>query len=443
MSQVVEKTTWRTPEVCLILMAAAAPFAFSIWMTLLNNFTVEVAGFTGTEIGILQSLREIPGFLAFTAVFVLLVLREQVFAVLSLALLGLGVAITGLFPTTYGLYFTTIIMSVGFHYFETIQMSLSLQWLPKAVAPRALGRQMSAKSVGSLLAYGVIFATIFVLAPEMIDEMSQPKLQGHGQELIDASTTVPAAAEVAPMMDEGRQHFYVMLYMIGGGITVALALFIWLAFPRIDGHEVQHKHMVLRKRYWLYYALTFMGGARRQIFVVFAGFLLVTKFDYSVIEITGLYLINHIVTSWFAPKLGGLISRFGERRALIFEYIGLILVFGGYAMVETSAWAAGLYVLDHLFFSFAIAQKSYLQKIADGRDIAATSSVSFSINHIAAVVIPAVFGAVLWPISPSLVFIAGAIMAAISLILSFNVPSAPEPGNEVVWGKVPPALPAE
>ncbi len=168
-----------------------------------------------------------------------------------------------------------------------------------------------------------------------------------------------------------------------------------------------------------------------------------TKFNYTVIEITGLYLANHIVTSWFAPKLGGLISRFGERRALIFEYIGLILVFGGYAMVETSGWAASLYVLDHLFFSFAIAQKSYLQKIADGRDIAATSSVSFSINHIAAVVIPAVFGAFLWPISPSLVFVAGAIMAAISLILSFNVPSAPEPGNEVVWGKVPAALPAE
>jgi len=448
MSQVPEKTTWRTPEVCLILMAAAAPFSFSIWMSLLNNFTVEVAGFTGKEIGILQSLREIPGFLAFTAVFLLLALREQVFAVLSLAVLGLGVALTGFFPSTYGLYFTTVIMSVGFHYFETIQMSLSLQWLPKAVAPRALGRQMSARSVGSLLAYGVIFATIFVMAPDMIDEMNQPKLQGHGQELMDtaasvAATTQAEQANSVPAMHEDRQSFYLALYLIGGGITAALALFIWLAFPRIDGHEVQHKHMVLRKRYWLYYALTFMGGARRQIFVVFAGFLLVTKFDYTVIEITGLYLINHIVTSWFAPKLGGLISRFGERRALIFEYIGLILVFGGYAMVETSGWAASLYVLDHLFFSFAIAQKSYLQKIADGRDIAATSSVSFSINHIAAVVIPAVFGAFLWPISPSLVFIAGAIMAVISLILSFNVPSEPEPGNEVVWGKVPAIAPAE
>lgn len=402
MSEQNASATWRTPEVCLILMAAAAPFSFSIWMALLNNFTVEVAEFTGKEIGILQSLREIPGFLAFTAVFLLLVLREQVFAVLSLALLGLGVAITGFFPSEYGLYFTTVLMSVGFHYFETIQMSLSLQWLPKAVAPRALGRQMSARSVGALFAYGLLWLT----------------LEFWGLD-------------------------YAWLYAFGGIVTVALALFIWVAFPRIEGHEVQHKHMVLRKRYWLYYALTFMGGARRQIFVVFAGFLLVTKFDFAAEEVTALYLANHVITTWFAPSLGKLISRFGERKALIVEYIGLVIVFGGYAFVTTAEWAAILYVLDHLFFSFAIAQKSYLQKIADGKDIAATSSVSFSINHIAAVVIPAVFGAFLWPISPSLVFLAGAAMAVVSLILSLNVPDKPEPGNEVVWGKVPSMVPAE
>lgn len=402
MSTQPEKATWRTPEVCLILMAAAAPFSFSIWMALLNNFTVEVAAFTGREIGILQSLREIPGFLAFTAVFVLLVLREQVFAVLSLALLGLGVSLTGFFPTEYGLYFTTVVMSIGFHYFETIQMSLSLQWLPKDVAPRALGRQMSAKSIGAILAYGLVWLALEFFGVE-----------------------------------------FRWLFAIGGGVTLALALFIWAAFPRIDGHEVQHKHMVIRKRYWLYYALTFMGGARRQIFVVFAGFLLVTKFDYAAEEVTALYLLNHIVTSWFAPKLGGLISRFGERRALILEYIGLIGVFLGYAFVASAEMAAFLYVLDHLFFSFAIAQKSYLQKIADGRDIAATSSVSFSINHVAAVVIPALFGALLWPVSPALVFIAGALMAAVSLVLSFNVPDKPEPGNEVVWGKTPAIAPAE
>jgi len=393
---------WKSPEACLIIMAGAAPFAFAIWMALLNNFTHEVAGFTGTEIGILQSVREIPGFLAFTAIFLLLLLREQLFAIFSLALLGLGVTATGFFPSEYGLYFTTLIMSIGFHYFETVQMSLTLQWLPKATAPRAMGRQISAKSVASILAYGLLWVSLEVFGVS-----------------------------------------YAWLYAAGGGITVALAVFLWGYFPKLEGGEPQHKKIILRKRYWLFYALTFMGGARRQIFVVFAGFLLVTKFGYSAAEISGLYLLNHIATTWIAPKLGGLISRFGERKALVFEYVGLVIVFAGYGMTQDATVAAVLYVLDHLFFSFAIAQKSYFQKIADPKDIAATSSVSFSINHIAAVIIPWVFGIFLWSRDPSLVFYAGAIMAFASLLLSLNVPRSPSSGNEVVFGSRGLAQPAE
>ena len=126
------------------------PIAFNAWSAQLNNFVVEAANFTGVEIGILQSLREVPGFLAFTTVFVLLILREQTFAVLSLALLGLGVAMTGFFPTEYGLYFTTVIMSIGFHYFEAVKQSLSLQWLKKEEAPQILGRLIAIGSVTSL-----------------------------------------------------------------------------------------------------------------------------------------------------------------------------------------------------------------------------------------------------------------------------------------------------
>ena len=115
----------------LILMSVATPIAFNGWSALLNNFVVERANFTGVEIGILQSIREIPGFLAFTVVFFLLIIKEQSFSVFALALMGVGVSLTGFFPSVDGLYFTTIIMSTGVHYFETIKNSLSLQWLSK------------------------------------------------------------------------------------------------------------------------------------------------------------------------------------------------------------------------------------------------------------------------------------------------------------------------
>jgi hypothetical protein len=105
----------------LFVMGIGSPIAFATWQILLNNFVVEVAHFDGLEIGILQSLREVPGFLAFTVVFMLMFFRQQNFAILSLVLLGLGVALTGFFPSIIGLYITTVIMSMGFHYLEAMQ----------------------------------------------------------------------------------------------------------------------------------------------------------------------------------------------------------------------------------------------------------------------------------------------------------------------------------
>ena len=193
---------------------------------------------------------------------------------------------------------------------------------------------------------------------------------------------------------------------------------------------VQNKKLVLRKRYWLYYALTFMSGARRQIFTVFAGFLMVERFGYSAADITLLFVANYFFNFLFAKKIGRFIGRVGERKALMFEYIGLIGVFVGYAFVETAEWAAALYIVDHLFFALALAIKTYLQKIADPADMASTAGVSFTINHIAAVVIPVTFG-LIWLVSPSAVFFIGAAMAGVSLLLSLNIPAKPEEGNEV------------
>ena len=129
------KYSKQSPEFLLLLIAAGSTMGFAIWMNLLNNFAIDRAAFTGKEIGILQSLREIPGFLAFTIIYVLLFIREQRMAYLSLFILGLGTFLTGFFPSAIGFYITTVIMSVGFHYLETVQNSLSLQWLDKKDAP--------------------------------------------------------------------------------------------------------------------------------------------------------------------------------------------------------------------------------------------------------------------------------------------------------------------
>ncbi|EQB0497762.1 MFS transporter [Vibrio alginolyticus] len=379
---------WRTPQNFLLLISIIVPIAFSTWMALLNNFVIEKANFDGADIGLLQSVREIPGFLAFTAVFVLLFIREQRFMLVSLAMLTLGTALTGYFPTLYGLLFTTLLMSTGFHYFETLKQSLSLQWLSKEEAPEMLGKFISVGALASLFTYGAIWVSL-----------EQLKLD------------------------------FKTVYLMAGGLGFVLILVMAFAFPQFKTKVPQNKKLILRKRYWLYYALTFMSGARRQIFTVFAGFLMVEKFGYSAADITLLFLINYVFNFLFAKRIGRFIGIVGERKALMFEYVGLIFVFVGYGLVQTAEWAAALYVVDHLFFALALAIKTYFQKIADPADMASTAGVAFTINHIAAVVIPVTFG-VIWLVSPASVFYIGAGMAAVSLLLSLNIPAKPEEGNE-------------
>ncbi|MDP6993115.1 MAG: MFS transporter [Woeseiaceae bacterium] len=386
-------THWRSSTALLILMSIAMPIAFNTWNALLNNFVVERAAFTGLEIGILHSLREVPGFIAFTTVFVLLLIREQTFAVLSLAMLGLGVAATGFFPTVYGLYFTTIIMSLGFHYFEAIKQSLSLQWLSKDEAPQVLGKLISVASITSLIVYGVLWVLL---------------------ELFELD--------------------YFWNFLIAGTICLGLAIVMWLVYPHFKSKTPQHSHIVLRKRSWLYYALTFFSGARRQIFMVFAAFLMVEKFGYTAAQVTMLFLINYAFNWLFAEKIGALIRRIGERNALTIEYVGLVLVFTAYAYVENAYLAAALYVIDHMFFALYIAMSTYFQKIADPADMASSAGVSFTINHIAAVIVPAALG-IVWVISNAAVFLVGTGFAVCSLLLAQNVPDRPAPGNEVRVGK--------
>jgi hypothetical protein len=386
-------TRWKHPVLALMLMAVANQFAFATWNALHVNFAIDVVGFAGQEMGTLHTLREIPGFLSFAAVLFLLFLREQTLGLLSLLTIGFGVAVTGFFPSAMGFYATTVIKSLGFHYYETVNQSLALQWFEKKDASGQIGKIVSAGSFATIAAYGVIF-----------------------------------------LLWKWFRLDYIWLFLAGGLLTVVVTGFIYLWFPYFREEVTQRRRIVLRQRYWLYYALTFMGGARRQIFIIFAVLLMVQKFGYSVADITLLMLVNAVLNMLIAPKLGALIGRWGDRRTLIIENLGLIAIFFCYA-VTSNAWiAAGLYVLDNAFFFLGIAQRTYFQKIADPADIAPTAGVAFSINHIAAVFIPIPLG-ILWDASPASVFLIGSGMAGVALVLSLLVPRDPEPGREVVWSR--------
>ncbi len=358
----------------LFVLMVASTIAFQGWRTLLNNFAVEVGGLSGLEMGIVQSVREVPGFLALLAVYLLLLVREHRLAALSVMLLGAGVAMVGLFPSVWGIATTTLIMSFGFHYYETMNQSLTLQYFDRYESPLVLARMRSVGAMTNVLVGGFVFVAV--------------KYMG-----------------------------FTELFALMGAAAVAGGLWAFRQDPTHTDMPPQHKKMVLRSRYWLFYVLTFLSGARRQVFVAFVVFLLVKKFNYSVRTVTILFVLNNIINYFVSPLIGKAVNRYGERKVLSVEYLGLLVVFTAYALTD-SPWVAGaLYVVDNIFYNFIMAVRTFFQKIADPKDIASGMAVGFTINHIAAVVVP-FMGGLAWMADYRIVFLGAAVLSFVSLVLA-------------------------
>lgn len=356
----------------LAVLTIGSAIGLQAWQTLFNNFAVEAAGLQGAQVGMIQSVREIPGFLTFLAVFVMLIIKEHRLSALSVLLLGLGLAATGLFPSYPGLLLTTVIMSFGFHYYETTNQSLTLQYFDKGASPWVVGK------LRSLAAASNIGVGIFIYLISSLLNYSQT-------------------------------------YILIGGLIIVMGAWGFFKDPTDKDLPPQHKKMIFRRRYWLFYFLTFMAGARRQIFMAFAVFLMVEKFHFTIQEVTILFVINNAINYFLSPLIGKAIIRFGERRVLSLEYFSLIFVFLAYAMVQSRMLLAVLYILDHIFFNFSIAIRTYFQKVGDPKDIAPSMAVGFTINHLAAVVLPAI-GGFLWMIDYRIPFVGGAVLSMVSLI---------------------------
>ena len=368
-----EKTLKNNPMfLYLAVLTVCSTIGLQTWLMLFNNFAVEIAGLDGNHVGVIQSVREIPGFLALLTVYVIMLIKEHRLSAFSILIMGFGLAITGLLPTYAGLILTTLVMSFGFHYYETTNMSLTLQYFDENASPWVFGKQRSYAAAASIAVGLAIYTLAFFLS-------------------------------------------FSQIYLLLGGLIMAAA--VWALNQKPAQREVvpQRKKMILRKKYWLFYFLTFMAGARRQIFMAFAVLLMVQKFHYSVQEVTILFVVNNVINYYLSPLIGKSIIRFGERKVLSLEYFSLIFIFMTYALTPSKWVVAALFILDHIFFNFSIAIRTYFQKVGDPRDIAPSMAVGFTINHIAAVFLPAI-GGFLWVWDYRIPFFGGAAMAAISLM---------------------------
>jgi MFS family permease len=357
---------------------------FNVWRAVFNNFAVEEIGVSATQIGVIQALREVPGLLGFTLGFLALVFSEMRIMGISVLILGVGLVISGMSDMVSVLILGTLLMSIGFHWFYPSGNSLVLMGMGKDVAPTVLGRLRSISAFAAVV--GTLVVWIFI---DGIDF---------------GPINIPAWG-------------YRTTLIAMGGVVMAGSLFT-LRDNLQKGTQREKRKVIFRREYWLYYTLTFMMGSRRHIFTTFAIFLLVQVYGISVRETATLFLINNLLNTYAGAQLGKLVARFGERKVLTFNFVGLIGVFLGYAFVPYLPVLFALFVLDNIFFGFNLAIESYFQKIAfSPQEITSNVSMSQTINHVSALIVP-VLGGLLWEqIAPAATFLAGVFIAVISLVL--------------------------
>ncbi len=357
-------------------------FGFEIWQDTFNNFAVEMLGVSATQIGLLQSLREIPGLMGFVMAFLVLWLSEMRVMGLSVLLLGVGLVVAGQAHGLGVLIAGTMVTSTGFHFFYPSSASLVLMGTDSQEGPKMLGRLRGVSAAAAVLATLAVYVLVKGLHLGPVD--------------------IPAWG-------------YRKLLVVTGVLVTAGSL---LALRNGRRHETQRqkRKFVLRRAYWLYYLLTFLMGSRRHIFTTFAIFLLVQVHQIDVRVTATLFLANNLVNTYTGAQFGKLVARFGERKVLTWNFIGLIAVFLGYAFIPYLPALYVLFVLDNVFFGFSLAVDSYFQKIAQSPDeITGSVSIAQTINHISALVVP-ILGGILWErVSPSATFLAGVVIVVVAL----------------------------
>lgn len=332
--------------------------AGGVFMATLNNYLAEVHHLSAEGRGWLEFPRELPGFLIiFVTAFLLGRLSESRIAATAMALTGAGAIGLGLLAgSKAALVLWVIVWSMGDHIIFAVEGPLGLMLAKDGAEGKRLGQLGGARNLGTVLGVGAVFI-------------------------------------VAEFLGDRFDVFY--LLACGSAL---LAGFFYLQL-RVH-HAVPSKRMVVRREYRIFYAISALFGIRKQIFLVFGSWLLVSLHDVPVATIALLYFIASIAGIIFRPLLGEVIDWLGERTVLATDEVLLLLVCLVYAFASRlldapyDLWLLyGAYVFDHMLFALRAARTTYLKKIAvDPTDITPTISLGITIDHIVAMSLPILSG---------------------------------------------------
>jgi len=354
----------------------------SLQMGTNSNFVADVVGISPFQQGILEAVRESCGVIALLVLALLAGLAEPLVGVGMLILVAVGLGSYALVGNFAWLLVASLVWSQGMHVWMPLPHSMTLALAEPGQAGRRIGQVHAAGAGG---------AAIGLVAGWFLHAV--------------------LGVEIRP------------LYVLAG-VASLFAAAACLGIPRRI--KTERPRFVFRRKYWLYYILCFLEGWRKQIFVAFAGFLLVRQYGVSLETMLLLWIAIHAITYVASPIVGRTIDRVGEKSVLVFYFACLTVFFVGYAFLRNKYALYAIYVIDSSFFALAMAMTTYVNRIAPKREHTATLSMGVAMNHVAAVSMPLV-GGLLWKYAGyQWAFLAGAFAAAVSILPSLLMPSRPD-----------------
>jgi len=358
-------------------------FANGINRSIQNNFYVETLGLQADQMGFLTTARELPGFLTALIAALAARLTPPQLGSVSLGVMGIGYAGFGSVETYLGLLGVAVVSSVGFHSWFPISSALGLSLASRENAGQVLGKIQAVGYAASLLSMALIIAVV--------------------QTFSVSGTPFYRAA------------FYV------SGVAVVLGAVGILFFPKGIAQRPKER-LVFRRRYWLYYAITFLDGCRGEVFMAFGVYLLVRQYLVDVQTITGLLLLSSVLSMVLSQPVGQLIDRLGERTCLTISYAGHLSTFVGFALIQNGTAAVALYVIYNVLMLFSMSTNTYLKRTADPADVGPSLAMGMTTMHISAMIVP-ILGGMLWErFGFQIPFLVGGGFALVSIIVSRQMP---------------------
>ncbi|MBX3119198.1 MAG: MFS transporter [Fimbriimonadaceae bacterium] len=343
----------------LIIATFLYAFGFSIYGGVFTNFAKDIVNATPLQYGGLESIREIPGLCAALMAGILVALAEARVAALGLAIMAIGIGLTGHFTDYWPLVGITVLWSIGFHTWSSVAPAITLNLSKGANSGKNLGKMNAVYAFANLIALGCALIL----------------------------------AKIASLFSWPQFTRYNVYYYIAGASILAGAVLCMTLSHHSSGQKRQP--IIVRREYGLFYLLTFLEGCRRQILGTFVFFTLVSAYGLPLRTMLVLQFVSLVLSVAVSPAVGKLIDRIGERKPLT-VYAGLlILVFAGYALIPNVYILCGLFIVDRVIQAFSVGYSTYLQKIVRPGELTPSVAMGVTMNHIAAVIIP-VTGAWLW-----------------------------------------------